>query len=77
MDRADNYIAAVLKAMTNTRYFACSLDLKVEYTNVEQSWYLIGLIKDKDSHAAVNYALYNDLVPVSNGTYLLLARLIY
>ena len=55
--------------MTDHRYLAVILEVKVDYINGEQSLGPIGLIKDENPHAVANYVMFNDLGPVSTATH--------
>ena len=46
IDRIDDYLDDELKVITDHRYLASILELKVDYNNGEKSWHPIGLIKD-------------------------------
>ena len=69
MDRIDDYLTPELKSITDHKYLASMLELKVEYTNGEQSQNPTVLIKDEDPHAVANCILFNDLGPVNSGAH--------
>ena len=64
--QGEDYLAAELHSITDHRYLTGILELRVEYSNGDQSWHPIDLVKDEDPHAVANYILSNDLGTVCN-----------
>ena len=50
-DETYDYLSAQIKAITDHRYIAGIIELKVEYTDGGTSWYPISLVKDEKPHA--------------------------
>ena len=69
MDRTYDCLEVELNIITDHINMEGILEIKIKYTNGEQSQHPIGLIKNENPHKVVNYALSNNFGPLSNGTY--------
>ena len=56
LDETDDVLSAKLEVVINHRYLSGVLEFQVKYTNGDQSWHLIDLIKDEDPHCVDFYA---------------------
>ena len=65
-DDTGDYLSTELKAIIDHRSSNGVLKFKVYYTNGDEQWHHIDLIKDEDPHTTANYIIINDLVAISD-----------
>ena len=73
-DERDDYLLADLVAIKDHKFLSRILELKVNYSNGGQLWHPLDLVKDDYPNATADYIVFNDLVPISNGTHRCWAR---